>query len=96
MNSSFGKSWAHAAGDGGAATRLSEMDEDEALEIVTGLVLTDADEPAGAEDSPLWRRTASGRPRRTANVVLLLLESFEARLIERPSAAYVAQTPGFT
>lgn len=69
---------------GGAATfdRLEHVSEEDALATLLPRIVAPGDTPLGTPANPLWRRTDTARPARPLNVVLVLMEGFEARKIE--------------
>jgi phosphoglycerol transferase MdoB-like AlkP superfamily enzyme len=62
--------------------RLAAMPTDEAIVVMREQLSSPRVEWADDPTSPLWRRTDTGAPPRDLNVVLVLMESFEARRIE--------------
>jgi phosphoglycerol transferase MdoB-like AlkP superfamily enzyme len=76
---------------GGAVTVLDDDDEErdrfdmkdmaEARQIARRLLWQEADQPVAGSPNPMWRRTATGRPMRRRNVVLIMMESMAGRHI---------------
>ncbi len=59
--------------------RVADVDLGEAIDDLLPVLTTPSDRLLDVPDNPLWRVTDTGRPRRDLNVVIVLMESFDAR-----------------